>query len=202
MGVTALIGVNGSTTMLPYPLSIFVPTRTNIQALQHPSKTFALSAVLLVASAILRAWCYAALGDQFRVEVSIQPRHKLVTSGPYSFVRHPSYLACYGYDIGSVALITSKGAYFRECVLSPFLQAMICAMLPDLEGCEEAVSGIGKYHVAVMMTFVVWLGAVLLIGCKLAGRLSWEDDVVHKEFGKEWELYAERVRWRIFPGIL
>lgn len=79
---------------------------------------------------------------------------------------------------------------------------MICAMLPGHEGCEEAVSGIGKYHVTAMMTFVVWLGAVFLIGCKLAGRLSWEDDVVHKEFGKEWELYAERVRWRIFPGIL
>lgn len=199
MGTTALLVVGGSTTMLPYPFSILVP---NVQALQHPSRTFALSAVLLAASASLRAWCYTALGDQFRVEVSIQPRHKLVTSGPYSFVRHPSYLACYGYDIGSVGLLTSQGTYFRECVLSPFLQAMICAMFPGPEGCEEAVSDVGKFHVAAMITFVVWIGAVFLIGYKLAGRLSWEDDVVHKEFGKEWELYAERVRWRIFPGIL
>lgn len=202
MGTTALIALGGSTTMLPYPCSILAPSRTDVLALQYPSTTIILSAALLVASGSVRAWCYKALGDQFRFEVSIQTRHKLVTSGPYSFVRHPAYLACYGYYIGSVGLLTSQGTYFRECVLSPCLQAMICAIFPGTEGCEEAVAGVGKFHVAAMITFVVWLGDLLLIERHLAGRLSWEDDMLHKEFGKEWELYAERVRWRIFPGIL
>lgn len=37
---------------------------------------------------------------------------------------------------------------------------------------------------------------------QVAGRLSWEDEVLHNEFGKEWEAYANRVPWRILPGVL
>lgn len=52
------------------------------------------------------------------------------------------------------------------------------------------------------MALVVWFGVILFLERQMAGRLSWEDDVLHNEFGKEWEAYAERVRWRILPGVL
>lgn len=194
MGVTALTADGGD--------SLLVPARANVQALQQPSATFILSSVLLIASAIFRVWCYKALGDQFRFEVSIQSRHKLVTSGPYSFVRHPAYLALYPYYIGNLALLTSRGTYLRECVLSPSFHALACKMFPGPVGCEEAISSVGKFHVVAMIGFAVWLVDLLFIERHLFGRMSWEDDVLHKEFGREWELYAERVRWRILPGIL
>lgn len=202
MVATVLISVSGLTSAFQLPASILVPSRVNTQFLQCPSATFILGAVLLIVSANLRTRCYKTLGDQFRFEVSIQAKHKLVTSGPYSLVRHPSYLALYGDYIGSVAVLVSRGSYFRECVLLPFLRAMACATFPGSERCEAVASSVGIFHIAAMAAFVVWLGDLLFIERQLAGRLSWEDDVLHKEFGKEWELYAERVRWRILPGIL
>ena len=47
--------------------------------------------VLLVAGAGFRIWAIATLGRLFTYYVSIQEGHRLVESGPYRFVRHPSY---------------------------------------------------------------------------------------------------------------
>jgi protein-S-isoprenylcysteine O-methyltransferase Ste14 len=39
----------------------------------------------------LRAWSIAALGRFFQYRIEVQPGHRVVTEGPYRFVRHPSY---------------------------------------------------------------------------------------------------------------
>jgi len=39
----------------------------------------------------LRAWSIARLGRFFTVDVAIHRDHALLTSGPYAWVRHPSY---------------------------------------------------------------------------------------------------------------
>jgi len=39
----------------------------------------------------LRAWSIALLGRFFTVDVAIRHDHALMTSGPYAWVRHPSY---------------------------------------------------------------------------------------------------------------
>jgi protein-S-isoprenylcysteine O-methyltransferase Ste14 len=54
--------------------------------------------VALIAAGIgLRAWSIAALGRFFQYQIKIQPGHRVVTGGPYRFVRHPSY--------GGIALV-------------------------------------------------------------------------------------------------
>ncbi len=40
----------------------------------------------------LRLWPVFVLGDRFSGLVAIQPGHRLVTTGVYSIIRHPSYL--------------------------------------------------------------------------------------------------------------
>jgi len=40
---------------------------------------------------ILMNWSIIILGKQFSVDVTIQDNHKLVTKGPYKYVRHPRY---------------------------------------------------------------------------------------------------------------
>jgi len=42
---------------------------------------------------LLRAWCVRTLGRFFNTSLVLQKEHALVTSGPYRFVRHPSYAA-------------------------------------------------------------------------------------------------------------
>jgi protein-S-isoprenylcysteine O-methyltransferase Ste14 len=51
-----------------------------------------LGVALFAAGGALRIWPVFVLGRRFSGLVAIQPGHKLVTSGVYGLVRHPSYL--------------------------------------------------------------------------------------------------------------
>ena len=51
-----------------------------------------LGVILFVAGGALRIWPVFVLGHRFSGLVAIQPGHKLVTSGVYRVIRHPSYL--------------------------------------------------------------------------------------------------------------
>lgn len=50
----------------------------------------------------LRAWAFSTLGTLFTYRVTIQASHHVVTSGPYRFVRHPSYTGLGLFFIGYV----------------------------------------------------------------------------------------------------
>jgi protein-S-isoprenylcysteine O-methyltransferase Ste14 len=47
--------------------------------------------LLVVAGVAFRLWAMATLGRLFTYQVSIQPGHTIVESGPYRVLRHPSY---------------------------------------------------------------------------------------------------------------
>ncbi|HEY6500250.1 MAG TPA: isoprenylcysteine carboxylmethyltransferase family protein [Streptosporangiaceae bacterium] len=46
---------------------------------------------LIVACVAIRAWSIITLGRFFQYSIRIQSGHTVVTTGPYRFVRHPSY---------------------------------------------------------------------------------------------------------------
>lgn len=52
---------------------------------------FAAGIVLIVVGTGLRAWSIATLGRFFQYWIKVQPGHRVVTGGPYRYVRHPSY---------------------------------------------------------------------------------------------------------------
>ncbi|KAH6914449.1 hypothetical protein BKA70DRAFT_1217988 [Coprinopsis sp. MPI-PUGE-AT-0042] len=54
---------------------------------------FLFGALVTCAGALLRYWCYHLLGDLFTFDITIKKDHRLVSTGPYSIVRHPSYFA-------------------------------------------------------------------------------------------------------------
>jgi protein-S-isoprenylcysteine O-methyltransferase Ste14 len=75
----------------------------NIPSLVHPSG-LVLGAVLMVAGYAGTLWCYAAMGDAWRMGVNRAEKTELVACGPYRFVRHPIYL-CQALMVAAVALL-------------------------------------------------------------------------------------------------
>jgi protein-S-isoprenylcysteine O-methyltransferase Ste14 len=60
-------------------------------ALLHPAG-FAAGLALVLAGYAGTLWCYAAMGDAWRIGVNRKEKTALVAVGPYRFVRHPIYL--------------------------------------------------------------------------------------------------------------
>jgi protein-S-isoprenylcysteine O-methyltransferase Ste14 len=50
-----------------------------------------LGITFVVAGYAATLWCYAAMGNAWRIGVDQREKNALVTSGPYRFIRHPIY---------------------------------------------------------------------------------------------------------------
>ncbi|KAI0056943.1 hypothetical protein BV25DRAFT_1831727 [Artomyces pyxidatus] len=124
---------------------------------------------------VLRVVCFRELGKHFTYELSIRDKHKLVTSGPYSIVRHPSYTALGLVYVGFTCSTLARGMWWTES-----------GMHQTLGG---RVTGLTWCSVLVYMTFI-------------ALRAIKEDAMLHVEFGEEWEEYAARVPYRYVPWLL
>ena len=59
-------------------------------SLQNPA-TLVLGITLTVAGYAGTLWCYAAMGDRWRMGINRQEKTTLVSRGPYRFARHPIY---------------------------------------------------------------------------------------------------------------
>ena len=66
----------------------------------------------------LRVWAIAALGSEFRTTVEVEPDQVVVSSGPYRWIRHPSYA-------GLLLIIAGLGA-----ALGNWLSLAACVVLP------------------------------------------------------------------------
>src|ERR1035437_7867507 len=73
----ALTQVLGRRGTLPWPGDLLWPVVAGI--------------VLMAAGIGLRIWSIATLGRFFQYWIQVQPGHRVVTGGPYRYVRHPSY---------------------------------------------------------------------------------------------------------------
>jgi methyltransferase len=65
----------------------------------------AVGALVFCAAKIIKWWAIRSLGSFWTFRVIVVPGARLVTSGPYRYVRHPNYVAVCGEIIGA-ALIT------------------------------------------------------------------------------------------------
>ncbi len=62
------------------------------------------------------AWTQAALGARWSAQLQLREEHHLVTTGPYSRVRHPLYTGMFGYA-GGLALVTANWVFVALAVL-------------------------------------------------------------------------------------
>jgi protein-S-isoprenylcysteine O-methyltransferase Ste14 len=66
-------------------------TMSRVPSLRIPAAGRAAGVAVLWLGLAVRAWAIATLGRAFRTTVEVDPGQAVVTSGPYRWVRHPSY---------------------------------------------------------------------------------------------------------------
>lgn len=157
----------------PKILSILTSTRAlpNIRV----TPQFVLGSLLAVAGCLIRRQCYRTLGTQFRFQLSVVKDHKLIMHGPYAIVRHPSYTACVLVFVGALLTRGADGTWLRE------------------SGVLDTV--MGKIVVGL------WVAIILMSGTGLVMRTKLEDAFLRENFGKDWDEWAQRVRYRLIPGF-
>jgi protein-S-isoprenylcysteine O-methyltransferase Ste14 len=82
---------------------------------------------------ILVFWSGLALGRQYSAEVTIQKDHRLITSGPYRWIRHPRYL-------GVLLLAAGISLAFRSWIGLAALAPLLAVLLLRIHD-EEALLG-------------------------------------------------------------
>jgi protein-S-isoprenylcysteine O-methyltransferase Ste14 len=76
--------------LLAYPLA-FVKAWAFPERWQLP--LFVIGVMMIVLGSLLRRYCWRTLGEYFTGDVKAKPDQPVITSGPYRWVRHPSYTA-------------------------------------------------------------------------------------------------------------
>ena len=138
--------------------------------------TFLLGTLLCATGGIMRIFCYRALGRHFTFELSLRKDHKLVTDGPYSIVRHPSYTALIMVTIGTLLCLTSTGSWLSESGIMGTL--------------------IGRLLIVAWAAEVAWIPIVMII------RVGTEDEILRSEFKDEWLAWSRRTPYKLIPGLI
>ena len=92
-----------------------------------------LGVLLYTAGGVLRLAPVFVLGRRFSGLVAIQPEHRLVTSGLYGIIRHPSYL-------GLFVLVLGWGLAFRSGVGVIIAVLMLIVVLARIDAEERLLS--------------------------------------------------------------
>jgi protein-S-isoprenylcysteine O-methyltransferase Ste14 len=90
--------------MISIVLSIIIVQKTDFPFVGHNiAFCIWLGAIVIAIGILIRVWAIITLGNAFRTTIETDKGQKVVTSGPYKLIRHPSYsgamLICLGYGI-------------------------------------------------------------------------------------------------------
>ena len=124
----------------------------------------------------MRQVCYDTLGKFFTFQLAVFKGHKLVTSGPYSIVRHPSYTAFLIARAGLFVVQIFPGSYVYESGLLAI-----------------------RWTAVVIAIWEVWILSIVFEIVVM--RIPREDAVLRKEFGAEWEAWAKKTPFRLIPYV-
>ena len=135
--------------------------------------------LLLIVGASLRLTAYRQLGPSFTFQLA-KPK-KLVTTGLYKYVRHPSYPACVMVVSANLAILLR----WRASV-----------------ACWWPISWwIANDQMALVVEVVVLTVHLLSVFYAIGLRVSDEEKMLKDAFGKEWQDYNARTK-RYIPGVI
>jgi protein-S-isoprenylcysteine O-methyltransferase Ste14 len=156
-------------------ITLFLPSGKHPDCIKlTPTSTFAMALVML--GTAIRYWCYREMGKQFTAHLTLLKNHKLITTGPYSVVRHPSYTGILFTFVGEIIWYTARGSWLRESMI---------------------------YQMKLSWLFIApVMFAIIACFVAIPRRIPVEDAILKKEFGKDWDEWAKAVPYRLIPGIL
>ena len=126
----------------------------------------------------MRLRSYEALGPLFTFDLCIKPEHRLVTPGPYSFVRNLAYLGSLYLMAGLTFVGLTRGGWIIECAVGS-----------DRSG-------------AMFSTQWVWITWwVYMAGVGYARAVA-EDEQMENRFGQELEGHGTRVGYWFVLGLV
>lgn len=77
------------------------------------------SLVVMILGLALRTWAVYTLGSYFTMHLSIQKEHKIIRSGPYKYLRHPSYAGAFLTYVGIPVFLHTWFALIAAAVILP-----------------------------------------------------------------------------------
>ncbi|GJJ73221.1 hypothetical protein EMPS_05579 [Entomortierella parvispora] len=150
----------------------------------------------------LRRWSFATLDRFFTYRLTIHADHKLVSTGPYKYLRHPSYTGALLAVSGAYLLLLHQGLWpIFTALLSGWTRSylipaspMVPPVLTVLQGAIPVWGQLtgpngGAWVTAALTAFYVEM---------FRRRIKGEEAMLKQHFGKEWDLYASQ-RWRFIP---
>jgi len=72
--------------------------------------------IVIVTGLILRAWSVKTLGKYFTPTIQIQRNHELIMTGPYAFLRHPSYTGAFMVISGCAIWLQTWEGFLIACI--------------------------------------------------------------------------------------
>ncbi|KAI0747194.1 ICMT-domain-containing protein [Daedaleopsis nitida] len=156
---------------------LFSLLNVNMASLQLRLTSPSVAGCLLgIAGGLIRTWCHRTLGRFFTWEMGLREDHRLVTAGPYSIVRHPSYAGWLLIVSGSaLLLLPGSGTFFAET------------------GMVDSVPG--RLVACGIMAYLTWVTAGLLY------RTKTEDAMLREEFRDEWKEWVKKTPYRVIPFV-
>ncbi|KAI0086918.1 hypothetical protein BDY19DRAFT_316197 [Irpex rosettiformis] len=143
--------------------------------LMRITPTFVACISIIAAAALIRLACYRALKHMFTFELSIKKDHRLITNGPYAFVRHPSYTAIIAHKVASLMIQLGPGSWWYE-------------------------SGYWGSPLGISLA-LAWIALRWKVILFFFDRVGKEDQVLREEFGKEWEEWRKRTPYKLVPLV-
>ncbi|KZT21800.1 hypothetical protein NEOLEDRAFT_1181470 [Neolentinus lepideus HHB14362 ss-1] len=137
--------------------------------------TFLVGAAMASLGGYIRHRCYVTLGRFFTYELAIRKEHSLVTEGPYSIVRHPGYTGLLMAFVGFHICAFGPGSFLRQS-----------GILDTDTG--KAIAGAAALHASFFIPFFL-------------RRTILEDDALRREFKEQWDRWAQKVPYRLLPGV-
>ncbi|KAG0016888.1 hypothetical protein BGZ81_011013, partial [Podila clonocystis] len=151
--------------------------------------------VLSLSGFALRKWSFVTLDNFFTYQLTIRAGHKLVQSGPYKYLRHPSYTGALMNGFGSYLLLFHRGLWpVFVTYAAKWTNRLVHSRTPILSPLAALSPFAGSNHARVSPTLLgvdigLWImAAISAFGIQvLMRRVEAEEKMLKQHFGRDWD---------------